>query len=125
MPMMIVGGSQGAKIFAEVVPQAIRKLPEKMIRNLVVYQQCRKGEEEKVKTQYEGLSCEVIVKSFFDNMPELYEQAKLIVSRSGASSVYEIAAAGLPAILVPLPPAAAHAPQGWRSAVGTPNNPMW
>ena len=73
---------------------------------MVIYQQCRKGEEEIVAEKYKNLSVKVVVKSFFDNMPELYEKASLIVSRSGASSVYEIAVAGVPSILIPLPTSA-------------------
>ena len=73
---------------------------------MVIYQQCRKGEEELVAEKYKNLSVTVVVKSFFDNMPELYEKASVIVSRSGASSVYEIAVAGVPSILVPLPTSA-------------------
>ncbi len=106
MTLLVLGGSQGAKIFAEVVPQAIKLLAEDKQKQLVVYQQCRKGEEEEVKKAYAGMPSEVVVKSFFDNMSELYEQAQLIISRAGASSVYEIVACGLPAILVPLPIAA-------------------
>ena len=104
--LLVLGGSQGAKIFAEVIPEAISKLEECMQKKLVIYQQCRKGEENIVEEKYEDLNSEVVVNSFFDNMPELYSKACLIISRSGASSVYEIAAAGLPSILIPLPTAA-------------------
>lgn len=106
MPIIVLGGSQGAKVFAEVVPAAVRLLDREQQQGLIIYQQCRKGEEENVKAQYKGVPCEVIVNSFFENMPELYQKAKLIISRAGASSVYEIAAAGLPSVLVPLPIAA-------------------
>ena len=104
--LVIIGGSQGAKIFAETVPDAIALLSKEEQEKLNIYQQCRKGEEELVAEKYNGLAAKVEVKSFFDNMPELYEKASLVVSRSGASSVYEIAAAGVPSILIPLPTAA-------------------
>ncbi len=106
MTLLVLGGSQGAKVFAETVPQAVKLLEEGQQRQLMIYQQCRKGEEELVKKAYEGTSCEVVIKPFFENMPELYAKAHMIISRAGASSVYEIAAVGLPAILVPLPTAA-------------------
>ena len=106
MTLVVLGGSQGARIFAEIVPQAVRMLGEDIRKKLVVYQQCRKGEEDVVDAQYKGIGCRVVVRAFFDNMPELYGKADLIISRAGASSVYEIAAAGVPAILVPLPTAA-------------------
>lgn len=104
--LVIIGGSQGASIFAETIPEAISLLSEAEQKKLVIYQQCRKGEEELVAEKYKNLSVTVVVKSFFDNMPELYEKASVIVSRSGASSVYEIAVAGVPSILVPLPTSA-------------------
>ena len=106
MPIIILGGSQGAKIFADIVPEAIKTLSLDKQELLEIYQQCRKDDIESLKVKYENIACKVVVSSFFENMPELYEKSKLIISRSGASSVYEIAAAGLPSILVPLPIAA-------------------
>lgn len=104
--LLIIGGSQGAQVFAETIPEAISLLSEEEQKKLVVYQQCRKGEEELVASKYKNLAVKVVVKSFFDNMPELYEKASLVVSRSGASSVYEIAVAGVPSIFIPLPTSA-------------------
>ena len=106
MIMVVLGGSQGAKIFADVVPEAIKITDKAIQKNLKIYQQCRKGEEEKIKALYDGLEVEVIVSHFFYDMPKLYDEADFIVSRAGASSVYEIAAAGLPSVLIPLPIAA-------------------
>jgi len=104
--LVVLGGSQGAKVFAEVVPQAVKLLAASLQERLTVYQQCRKGEEDVVIKQYQGTKVQPIVRSFFDNMPELYAKTHLMISRAGASSVYEIAAAGVPSILVPLPTAA-------------------
>ena len=104
--LVIIGGSQGATIFAELIPEAVALLNKEEQERLNIYQQCRKGEEDLVRGKYQGVIANVTVKSFFDNMPELYEKASLIVSRSGASSVYEIAAAGIPSVLVPLPTSA-------------------
>lgn len=104
--LVVLGGSQGAKIFADVIPEAIKMLPEEERKKLVLYQQCRKGEEKEVESLYENVISNVTINSFFENMPELYKKANIIISRAGASSVYEIAAAGLPSVLVPLPIAA-------------------
>ena len=104
--LVIIGGSQGAKVFAESIPEAIALLSKEEQEKLNIYQQCRKGEEELVAEKYKGLASNVEVKSFFDNMPQLYEKTSLIISRSGASSVYEIACVGVPSILVPLPTSA-------------------
>ena len=104
--LVVTGGSQGATIFAELVPEAIALLSNEEQKKLNIYQQCRKGEEDLVRGKYQGVAVNVIVKSFFDNMPELYKKSSLIIARSGASSVYEIAAAGIPSVLVPLPSSA-------------------
>ena len=106
MTMIVLGGSQGAKVFAEVVPDAIIKLDRSIQKNMKIYQQCRKGEEDEIKALYEGTDVELVVNSFFCEMEKLYDEADFIVSRSGASSVCEIAAVGLPSVLVPLPIAA-------------------
>lgn len=106
MPFIVLGGSQGAKIFADVVPEAVKLLPPEQQQMLEIYQQCRRDDVENLKAKYEETSCQITINSFFDNMPELYQKCKFIISRSGASSVYEIAAAGVPSVLVPLPIAA-------------------
>jgi len=104
--IIVLGGSQGAKIFGEVVPQTIALFDKAVQKQFLIYQQCRKGDESEIQNAYKNLACSVTISPFFNNMHELYAQADLIISRSGASSVYEIAAAGVPSILVPLPTAA-------------------
>lgn len=104
--LLVIGGSQGAKIFGEVIPEAIRKLPQELQKKLTVTQQCRKADVEDVEPRYQDCACRVNISSFFKNMPELYTTSHLIISRAGASSVFEIAAAGLPSVLIPLPTAA-------------------
>lgn len=106
MQIMVLGGSQGAKVFGEVVPAAIKNLDVDKQAKIKIYQQCRKGDEAEIMEAYQGAKCEIVLNHFFDNMNELYGQTHLIVSRAGASSVSEIAVAGVPSILVPLPIAA-------------------
>ncbi len=106
MQLLILGGSQGAKVFSEVVPEAVKSFNSEQQAKLRIIQQCRKDDVEVLKKAYEGVEAEVIISHFFDNMPELYAGTHLIVSRAGASSVSEIAVAGVPSILVPLPIAA-------------------
>lgn len=106
MQILVLGGSQGAKIFGEVLPQAVAMLAPEVQARLKIYQQCRTGEEEQIIKAYEKTACETVVCHFFENMAELYAGCHLIISRSGASSVSEIAVAGVPSILVPLPTAA-------------------
>ncbi len=104
--LMVLGGSQGAKVFGDVLPEAIGKLPETIQKKMRIYQQCRDCDIAKLEEAYSSVKAEVVVKHFFGNMAELYEGTHLIVSRAGASSVTEIAVAGVPSILVPLPVAA-------------------
>ncbi len=104
--LMILGGSQGAKVFGEVMPQAIMLLPEVLQKKLRIFQQCRDCDVNALQLAYKSCKAEVQVKHFFGNMAELYAGTHLIVSRAGASSVTEIAVAGIPSILVPLPTAA-------------------
>lgn len=106
LPMIVLGGSQGAKVFADVVPEAFKLLPPEKRKMFKIYQQCRKDDLKNLEGKYLQNGCDAVVCPFFDNMPELYRKCKFIISRSGASSVYEIAAAGLPSILVPLPTSA-------------------
>ena len=104
--IMVLGGSQGAKIFGDVVPEVIKKLSPARRKKIRIFQQCREADVENVKAAYDGCGAEVTVSHFFNNMPELYAGTHLIISRAGASSVSEIAAVGIPSILVPLPIAA-------------------
>lgn len=104
--LLILGGSQGAKIFGDIIPQAIRMLDNKIQKRLRITQQCRKDDIAEIEQAYKDLSCKTTISNFFDNMPELYANGHLIISRAGASSVSEIAAAGIPSILIPLPTAA-------------------
>lgn len=104
--LLVLGGSQGAKIFGEVIPEAIKQLPEKLQKRINLIQQCRADDIESLKEKYANLKCQTEISHFFNNMPELYSTCHLIISRAGASSVSEIAAAGIPSILIPLPTAA-------------------
>ena len=106
LQILVLGGSQGAKIFGDVIPAAIAKLGKKQAAKIRIYQQCRVGQENEIAAAYEGTGVELVVKHFFENMDELYAGSHIVISRAGASSVSEIAVVGVPSILVPLPTAA-------------------
>ena len=101
--LLVTGGSQGAIVFNEVVPAAICRLAEPLRRRLHITQQVRGPELERVAAVYRncGVSCEL--KGFFDDLPERLGAAHLVIGRAGASTVAELAAAGRPGLLVPLP----------------------
>lgn len=101
--IMVVGGSQGAKVFSDVVPLAIAALPVELQRGLNIIQQSRPDAVDAVRAIYSRTELDFEIKSFFDDMPERIKTTHLFITRSGASSVAEMTAAGRPAIYVPFP----------------------
>ncbi|SMF71016.1 UDP-N-acetylglucosamine-N-acetylmuramylpentapeptide N-acetylglucosamine transferase [Tistlia consotensis] len=104
--LLVTGGSQGARVFNELLPKALCRLPAELKRRLLVAQQVRGDDLEAVAETYRGCGIDCDLRSFFDDMPERLAAAHLLVCRAGASTVSELAAAGRPAILVPYPYAA-------------------
>lgn len=104
--LLVIGGSQGARIFSDVVPEAVARLPESLRRRLRIQQQCRPEDLNRVCEAYAAQGTEAEVAAFFKDMPAQLGQAHLIISRAGASSLAEIMAMGRPSILVPYAAAA-------------------
>jgi UDP-N-acetylglucosamine--N-acetylmuramyl-(pentapeptide) pyrophosphoryl-undecaprenol N-acetylglucosamine transferase len=103
MRLLVLGGSLGARIFADVVPPAIATLPEALRRRLVVAQQCRPEDLNRVRAAYDAAGVPAELSPFFPDVAGRLEMAHLVVARAGAGTVAELACAGRPAILVPLP----------------------
>jgi len=103
--LLVVGGSQGAAVFNEVVPAAVAKLPEGLRRRLSVHQQVPGQAIEAVAQIYNSCGVEHDLAAFFSDVPERLAAAHLVISRAGASTVAELAAAGRPAVMVPYPSA--------------------
>lgn len=101
--LLVVGGSQGARIFADLMPPAIALLPEAIRARLRIVQQARAEDMDRVAEAYRQLKVNVELAPFFDNLPERMAGSHLVICRSGASTVTELAAIGRPAIFVPLP----------------------
>ena len=101
--LLVTGGSQGARIMSEVVPAAIEQLDEGSRARLVVVQQARGEDEARVREAYARLGVTATVASFFTDLPARMAAAHLVIARSGASTVSELATIGRPAILVPFP----------------------
>ncbi len=106
--LLVFGGSQGAQFFSDAVPQAVAGLLDAERVRLKVTQQARSDDEAKVRAAYEALGVEAEVSPFFSDMAERIAAAHLVISRSGASTVSEIAVIGRPALLVPYPHALDH-----------------
>lgn len=101
--LLVFGGSQGARFFAEFMPQVMKLLPRAILRNLKIVQQCRPEDIERVKAAYGALDIAFELASFFADMPQRFADAQLIVCRSGASTIAELGVIGRPAVMVPLP----------------------
>jgi len=102
MSMLVIGGSQGARILSDVVPGAIALLPERMLKNLRISHQARAEDLEVVRERYAECGVTADVETFFDDVPSRLAEAQLVVSRAGASSIADIAVIGRPAIFIPL-----------------------
>ncbi len=101
--LLIFGGSQGARVFSDLVPKAIAKLPPELKKRLRIVQQCRPEDLERVTKFYAAAHVNVELATFFADLPERMAAAHLVVARAGASTIAELAVLGRPAILVPLP----------------------
>ena len=103
--LLVLGGSQGARVFSDVVPEAVGQLASGLRHRLRVAQQCRPEDVEGARRRYRELGVEAHLTAFFDDVPERLAVAHLLIARAGASTVAEITAVGRPAILVPYPSA--------------------
>jgi UDP-N-acetylglucosamine--N-acetylmuramyl-(pentapeptide) pyrophosphoryl-undecaprenol N-acetylglucosamine transferase len=101
--LLVTGGSQGARVMADVVPSAVEAMAQELRARLSVVQQARGEDEARVRDVYVRLGVKAEVAPFFPDLPARIAAAHLVVSRSGASTVAELAAIGRPSILVPLP----------------------
>ncbi len=101
--LTVLGGSLGARVFSDVVPAALVALPAALRDRLRVTQQCRQEDLERVRAVYAQAGIEATLAPFFTDVADRLRTAHLVVARAGASTVAELAVAGRPAILVPLP----------------------
>ena len=99
--LLVLGGSQGARVLSEVVPAALARLPDALRRRLRLTQQARPEDLEMVRAAHQAHGIAAEIRPFFDDVPARLVRAHLVISRSGASTVAELAAIGRPAILVP------------------------
>jgi len=101
--LIVVGGSQGARVMSDIVPGAIERLDPALQGRLVLTQQVRDEDMARVREIYGRLGINAELAPFFTDLPARLAANHLIVSRSGAGTVAELAAIGRPSILVPLP----------------------
>jgi UDP-N-acetylglucosamine--N-acetylmuramyl-(pentapeptide) pyrophosphoryl-undecaprenol N-acetylglucosamine transferase len=101
--IIVFGGSQGARVMADIVPDAIALLDPALRGRLHIVQQARGEDFSRVQEDYARIGVKAEVAPFFADLPTRVAQSHLVVARSGASTVAELSAIGRPAILVPLP----------------------
>jgi len=106
MSILVMGGSQGARILSDIVPGAIAALPAEIRQHLRVSHQARDEDGARVKAFYAEHGINADVQPFFHDVPALMSETQLVISRSGASSIADISVIGRPSVLVPFAAAA-------------------
>lgn len=101
--VMVTGGSQGARVLSEVVPDGLAMLPPAIRQRLQVTQQCRAEDLEPVRERYRSHGIPAELGTYFEDMATRLADAHLFIGRAGASTIAELTAVGRPAILIPLP----------------------
>ena len=101
--ILVTGGSQGARVLSEVVPDGLAMLPPALRQRLQVTQQCRAEDLEAVRKRYAEHDIPAELGTYFEDMHERLAGAHLFIGRAGASTIAELTAVGRPAILIPLP----------------------
>ncbi len=101
--LLVFGGSQGAQIMADVVPAAIELLPVAVRVRIEMVQQAREENVPAVRAFYQRIGVPAEVAAFFPDLPARIAASHLVIARSGASTVAELAAIGRPSIMIPLP----------------------
>jgi UDP-N-acetylglucosamine--N-acetylmuramyl-(pentapeptide) pyrophosphoryl-undecaprenol N-acetylglucosamine transferase len=101
--ILVLGGSQGSRLLTNNAVKALTSLPTSIRKKVYVYHQARYDELSSTCTIYRNASIYATVKDFFneDEMKEIYQSVDIVISRSGASTIFEIVGFGLPSILVP------------------------
>jgi UDP-N-acetylglucosamine--N-acetylmuramyl-(pentapeptide) pyrophosphoryl-undecaprenol N-acetylglucosamine transferase len=101
--LLVVGGSQGARVMSDIVPGAIERLEPALWNRLILTQQVREEDMSRVRAIYDPLKINAELAPFFTDLPARLASNHLVISRSGAGTVAELGAIGRPSILVPLP----------------------
>ncbi len=99
--LLVIGGSQGARVFSEVVPGAIARLSDHLRRRIRLTQQCRPEDMDRVAAAYDEIGFSAELAPFFEDLADRLGRTHLVICRSGASTIAELTVAGRPAILVP------------------------
>ncbi|WIW95274.1 undecaprenyldiphospho-muramoylpentapeptide beta-N-acetylglucosaminyltransferase [Altererythrobacter rubellus] len=103
LKVLVTGGSQGARILSEVVPDGLAMLPPALCQRLQVTQQCRAEDLDRVRERYRTHDIPAELGTYFEDMEARLAECHLFIGRAGASTIAELTAVGRPGILIPLP----------------------
>lgn len=101
--ILVLGGSQGASVFSKVVPEGFAMLSDKLKEQIVIFQQARAEDVDRLKLAYHKLGIKAVVKEFFEDMGEVLSNVHVAICRSGAGTITELTCVGIPALFVPYP----------------------
>ncbi|MFT6072447.1 MAG: UDP-N-acetylglucosamine--N-acetylmuramyl-(pentapeptide) pyrophosphoryl-undecaprenol N-acetylglucosamine transferase [Alphaproteobacteria bacterium] len=104
--ILVTGGSQGASVFSQMMPEICQKLPKDLAKKLFVTHQARPEDIKTTKEAYEKYAIQANIVSFIDDMGQEIAKSHLVICRSGATTLAEIGLIGRPALYVPLPSSA-------------------
>ena len=101
--VLVTGGSQGASVLSDIVPDGLAMLPPALRTRLQITQQCRSEDVDRVRERYSSHDIPAELGTYFEDMHERLADTHIFIGRAGASTIAELTAVGRPAILVPLP----------------------
>lgn len=104
--ILVIGGSQGAKSFSKIIPEALRKLDKTLREKIEIVQQISYGSISDMRTLYDSIGVKATLLKFVDNVAEVMSEAQLVICRAGASTLSELVEMTRPAVLIPFPEAA-------------------
>ena len=100
--ILVLGGSQGAKIFTDLIPDTLSHLSKEIRDRLKIYQNCVSDHEVLLEKKYKEIGVNFDIRPYFSNIGSIMSNADIIISRAGANTIFEICSIGKPFILVPL-----------------------
>ncbi len=100
--LLVLGGSQGARLLSDVMPKCIAMLSKKTKERLTVFHQARKDDIDSVLTAYRNMDLRACVRPFFEDAERLMSESQIIICRAGSNTLADISIVGRPAILIPL-----------------------
>ena len=100
--LLVLGGSQGARLLSEAMPNCLAMLPKQTKERLTIFHQARKDDLDMVLSAYRNIALRACVRPFFEDVERLMSESQIIICRAGSNTLADISIIGRPAILIPL-----------------------